>query len=89
VFDLSQRTIERDITILTARSGINKHITPHKLRHTFATQMLQNGMDIRALQKLLGHESLNTTQLYTHYSTQELRARYDQVQPFSVPAHSA
>lgn len=88
VFDLSTRTIERDITILTRRSGINKHVTPHKLRHSFATLMLQNGMDIRALQKLLGHESLNTTQLYTHYSTQELRARYDQVQPFSIPAPS-
>ena len=56
------------------RAGLDaSHISPHKLRHTAATLMLQNGVDVRTLQELLGHESLNTTQIYTHSANAELK----------------
>ncbi len=56
------------------RAGLDaSHISPHKLRHTAATLMLQNGVDVRTLQELLGHESLNTTQIYTHIANAELK----------------
>lgn len=75
----SVRTIERKIKTLSIKTGINKNITPHKLRHSFATHMIQNGGDIVAVQKLLGHSSLNTTQIYTHYNVEELRNVYNRV----------
>jgi integrase/recombinase XerD len=81
LFPLTIRTIERDIKTLAARSGIKKKVTPHKLRHSFATHMLQNGGNVVAIQKLLGHTSLNTTQIYTHYSVDELKDMYVQTHP--------
>jgi integrase/recombinase XerD len=81
LFPLTIRTIERDIKMLAMRAGIKKKVTPHKLRHSFATHMLQNGGNVVAIQKLLGHTSLNTTQIYTHYSVDELKDMYVQTHP--------
>jgi site-specific recombinase XerD len=79
----STRTIEKDVKVLAARAGIKKHVTPHKLRHSFATHVLQGGGNVVALQKLLGHASLNTTQIYTHYSTSELKDMYAHSHPMA------
>jgi len=83
LFELNIRTVERTIKTLAARAGIKKKVTPHKLRHSFATHMLQNGGNVVAIQKLLGHTSLNTTQIYTHYSVDELKEMYTHTHPMS------
>ncbi len=65
------------------KSGITKPVSPHKLRHSFATHMLKNGADLRSLQLLLGHENLSTVQIYTHVETSYLRKVYDGKHPRS------
>lgn len=70
---LSPRSIQRTVEKYATQAGITKKITPHTLRHTFATDLLRNGADIRSVQVMLGHESITTTQVYTHITDKELR----------------
>ncbi len=70
---LTPRSMQRIIKKYALIGGITKDITPHTLRHSFATDLLQNGADIRSVQSLLGHASITTTQIYTHVTNQQLR----------------
>jgi site-specific recombinase XerD len=70
---LSTRSIERSVVKHAEAAGLAKRITPHTLRHSFATDLLLNGADIRSVQTMLGHASITTTQVYTHITNQQLR----------------
>jgi site-specific recombinase XerD len=74
---LTDRTIQRIIKKYAKLAGIMKKISPHTLRHSFATDLLQNGADIRAVQELLGHASISTTQIYTHLTNRRLKDVYE------------
>jgi len=71
-------TVERILKKIVKRAGINKKVTPHTLRHTFATLSLASGLDIREIQELLGHSSLSSTQIYTHVDPQRLKQKTDE-----------
>lgn len=78
---LTDRSIRRMILKYTRRIALNKEVSPHTLRHSFATHLLDRGADLRSVQELLGHENLSTTQIYTHVTTKRLKEAYDQAHP--------
>ncbi|SHO50464.1 site-specific tyrosine recombinase/integron integrase [Desulfopila aestuarii] len=80
---LTSRSVERLVRMYGERAGITQIVTPHALRHSFATHMLEMGADLRAVQELLGHASLSTTQRYTHLTLDHLADVYDKAHPLS------
>lgn len=70
---LTTRNIQKIIKGTKIRAGINKKVTPHTLRHSFATHLLEQGTDIRVIQQMLGHSNLNTTQIYAHVSNEQIK----------------
>ena len=80
---LTPRSVQRNLKTRLIKSGVIKDISPHALRHTFATHLLDGGADLRAIQELLGHASLSTTQKYTQVSVDQLMAVYDKAHPRS------
>jgi integrase/recombinase XerD len=81
LFPVGAVTVERIVRRAAVRAGIPRRVTPHMLRHTLATTLLSRGCDIRYIQKLLGHASVATTQIYTHVDTQALRDAYQRAKP--------
>jgi integrase/recombinase XerC len=78
---LSTRSVRRKMDKYLKMSGLDSSISPHTLRHSFATHMLNNGADLRSVQELLGHQSLSTTQVYTHLTTRKLKEVYSKAHP--------
>ena len=74
---LTARSVQRMVAKYALLAGITKHVSPHTMRHSFATDLLMNGADIRSVQSMLGHSSISTTQVYTHVTDEHLREVYE------------
>ena len=79
---ISVRTVQQMVSNAAAKAGV-RHISPHKLRHTAATMMLNNGVDIRTIQEVLGHSTIATTQIYTHVANNDVREAITKANPMS------
>lgn len=78
---LNERTIRKIVDDTSRKAGLEVHVTPHTLRHTYATHLLNEGADLKSVGELLGHENLSTTQIYTHVSNEKLREVYLKAHP--------
>jgi site-specific recombinase XerD len=74
---LTARSVQRMVSKYALLAGITKHVSPHTMRHSFATDLLMNGADIRSVQSMLGHSNISTTQVYTHVTDEHLREVYE------------
>lgn len=81
---LTTRSVGRMLEKYLAQTGLDRLTTPHTLRHSFATHLLDGGADLRSVQELLGHKSVTTTQIYTHVSTKRLRETYEKAHPHAA-----
>ena len=79
--NLSERYVRVIIDKLVRKAGLDIKISPHTIRHTFATDMLEEGADLMTVKELLGHESLNTTSIYTHVTNNQIRKTYNMAHP--------
>ena len=75
---LTARSVQRMLSHYARLAGITKHVSPHTMRHSYATDLLMNGADIRSVQSMLGHSNISTTQVYTHVTDEHLREIYEQ-----------
>ena len=78
---LTPRGVRKIINTLIDNCAVNKHVSPHMIRHSFATSLLNNGADLRIVQELLGHENLQTTQIYTHVSNESMKNAFEKAFP--------
>lgn len=78
---ITSRVVQKQLAILAQQVGLPMHVHPHSLRHSFASHMLQSAQDLRAVQELLGHANISTTQIYTRLDFQHLSASYDKAHP--------
>ncbi|MBU0618218.1 MAG: tyrosine recombinase XerC [Planctomycetes bacterium] len=78
---LSTRSVRRKLDKYLLEAGLDLSVSPHTLRHSFATHMLQRGADLRSVQEMLGHQSLSTTQIYTHLTNENVRQEYEKAHP--------
>jgi integrase/recombinase XerD len=78
---ISRKTFWRNLKKYAAQAGMMRNTTPHMLRHSFATHLLENGADLRFIQEMLGHENVSTTEIYTHVDQKRMREQYEQFHP--------
>ena len=80
-YRLQNQSIRKALKQVVSSIQLSKHVTPHVFRHSFATKLIENGADLRIVQELLGHSSIQNTQIYTHISTGRLKAVYEASHP--------